>query len=100
MNERNDKSPHILNTSANLLGLCFIVLTSRNLLDIKNRTIIDEITAGAILFFMTSCILSFISMRNKKILSDTYEKIADIIFFAGLFLLFLTAVLITLDIIK
>jgi hypothetical protein len=66
MNEKNDTSSHILNTSSNLLGLCFIVLTSLKFLDLSTRTIIDELTFGAILLFMTSSVLSFLSMRSVK----------------------------------
>ena len=41
MNGDKDKSPHILNASSNLLGLCFVVLTSLKLLNIAGKTIID-----------------------------------------------------------
>jgi hypothetical protein len=96
----NDKSPHILNTSSNLLGLCFIILTSIKVLNLKEATIIDEITTLAIVMFMTSCILSFISMRNSKPSNILFEKIADIVFLSGLFLLFVTAMFISFNVIK
>ncbi len=99
MNERNSNSQHILNTSANLLVLCFIVLTSRKILEMKAATLIDELTAFAIFSFMFSCILSFLSMRSKTAMSHKYEKFADILFFVGLTFLFVTALLITLNII-
>ncbi|MCF6131618.1 hypothetical protein [Flavobacterium wongokense] len=99
MKDRNSNSHHILNTSANLLGLCFIVLTSRNILQMKAASLIDEFTAFAIFSFMFSCILSFMSMRSKTELGLKYEKFADILFFIGLFSLFVTAVLITFNII-
>ena len=66
----NEKSPHILNTSANLLGLCFIVLTTLKANNHTEGTIIDELTAVAIIMFMTSCILSFLSMRSGLVLND------------------------------
>lgn len=100
MGNRNDNSPHILNTSANLLGLCFIVLTSLKVLKLSDTTIIDELTTFAIILFMTSCILSFLSMRSLKAKSAHYEKIADFVFLAGLILLFGTTILITFSIIK
>jgi hypothetical protein len=62
MNDRNTNSPHLLNTSANLAGLCFIVLTFRNILSMKEATVIDEITAFAIIAFMVSCTFSFFSL--------------------------------------
>jgi hypothetical protein len=65
MENQNDKSPHILNASSNLLGLCFVVLTSLKLFKISQKTFIDELTSVAIVLFMASCILSFLSIRGN-----------------------------------
>lgn len=65
MGENKNKSPHILNTSSQLLGLCFIVLTAIKIQNLKHVTIIDEITAMAAMLFMASSILSFLSIRDK-----------------------------------
>jgi len=100
MKETNDKSPHILNASSNLLGICFIVLTSLKVLNKAETTIIDEVTIVAIVFFMTSCILSFLSIRSVSNKSFLLERMADIIFLAGLFLLFITTILFSLNIIR
>jgi hypothetical protein len=97
--EQNYKSPHILNTSATLLGLCFIVLTSLNINDRMEKSIIDELTALAILMFMVSCLMSFLSMRSKNVKSVRYEKIADLIFLSGLFFLIIITTLIIFNII-
>jgi hypothetical protein len=35
--KRNNKSPHILNASSNLLGICFVVLTSLKVLNISKN---------------------------------------------------------------
>ena len=100
MEPKNDNSQHILTTSSNLLGFCFIVLTSLKVLKLQETTVIDEITAVAILFFMTSSIMSFMSMRSTKKFGIRYEYIADIIFLSGLLLLFVTTMLITFNIVK
>ena len=100
MDYKKDTSPHILNTSSNLLGICFIVLTSLRVLNLNGKTIIDELTSVAMILFMISSVLSFLSMRNSKINADHFEKIADIIFLTGLFFLFAITMLITFDIIK
>lgn len=100
MNNQTDKSPHILNTSSNLLGLCFIVLTSMRVLKFKEATFIDELTAVAIIFFMTSSMLSFLSIRTKSVRSVKYENVADIVFLIGLILLFCTTLLLTFNIIQ
>ncbi len=99
MEEKNDSSQHILNASSNLLGLCFIVLTSLRVLKLERYTILDECTVSALIMFMVSSLLSFLSIRSKKSKSDRYEKIADIIFVLGLFFLFLSGMLITFNII-
>ncbi len=100
MSTEIEKSSHILNASANLLGLCFIVLTSLKIGKLWEASIIDELTAGAIMIFMASCILSFLSIRSRTRLSLVYEKYADILFLSGLFLMFATTILILLNIIK
>ncbi len=98
--ENNDKSPHILNASSNLLGLCFIVFTSLRFLNLRAQTIIDELAAVATLLFMASCLFSFLSLRSKdNRRSARYERIADIVFLGGLFLLFGTTMLISLNLV-
>jgi len=97
--EQINKSSHILNTSATLLGLCFVVLTSFNINDRREKSFIDELTAIAILMFMVSCLLSFLSIRSKNTKSVRYEKIADLIFLSGLLFLFLISVLIIFNIV-
>jgi hypothetical protein len=55
---------------------------------VADETIIDECigTLIVIVFFLSSSVLSYISMRAKR-KSELYEKIADSIFLAGLCLL-------------
>jgi len=95
----NDKSPHILNASSNLLGLCFVVLTSLKLFKLSQKTIIDELTTLATVLFMGSCLLSFLAIRNSRY-GGRYEKVADYFFLAGLILLFLTVILFSFDVIS
>jgi len=100
MEERKNTSPHILNTSSNLLGICFIVLTSLRLLKLQGKTVIDEFTAAAMILFMISSILSFLALRSKNKSGDRLEDIADICFLVGLFCLFGTTMLIMFNVIK
>lgn len=95
-----NRSPHILSTSANLLGICFIVLTSLKKLNLANGSLIDEFAVLAVVIFMTSCILSFISMRRERTVSKRLEKIADIIFLSGLVVLSVATLLIAFNLIK
>ena len=98
MEEEKPKSSYILNASSNLLGLCFVVLTSLKLLNISHRTIIDELTGCAIVLFMASCILSFLSLRGSR-KARQIETIADYLFLSGITLLFLTTLLFSFNVI-
>ncbi|WP_214229143.1 hypothetical protein [Pedobacter sp. B4-66] len=95
-----NRTPHILNTSATLLGLCFIVLTSLKVAKMSDSTLIDETTALAIILFMTACILSFLSMKRRGPANYGLERTADIIFIFGLLVLFLTTMMVTFNVIK
>ena len=95
-----NKSSHILNASSNLLGICFIVLTTLKVLKKSGETLIDDAAILAILLFMSSCILSFMSIRNENKKGLLYEKIADYLFLTGLILLFATTLLFSFDIIQ
>jgi hypothetical protein len=94
MAEENNNFPHILAASSTLLGLCFVVLTS------LKASYIDEFTAAAIMMFMTSSMLSYLSMRSGKAPRIRYEKFADAVFLTGLVFLFITTMLITFNVIE
>ena len=91
-------SRHILPTSSNLLGLCFVILTFIKLSKIENESIIDEIMGALIIMFLISSVISYISMRTKR-KSELYEKIADFIFLAGLCLLTLVSFVIIFEVV-
>jgi hypothetical protein len=91
-------SRHILPTSSNLLGLCFVILTFIKLSKIENESIIDEIMGSLIILFLISSVISYFSMRTKR-KSELYEKIADFIFLAGLCLLTLVSFVIIFEVI-
>lgn len=95
-----NRSPHILSTSANLLGICFIVLTSLKKLNLADDSLIDEFAVVAVIIFMTSCILSFVSMRREQTASQRLEKVADVVFLSGLVVLFVATILIAFNLIK
>lgn len=99
--QKNNTSPHILSTASNLLGLCFIVLTALKIQDAREATMIDEFTILAIILFMMSCILSFLSLRiaDAKI-SNRFESVADYVFFIGLLTMFVTTLLAAFDYIQ
>ncbi|HOZ74161.1 MAG TPA: hypothetical protein PLS51_00655 [Flavobacterium sp.] len=98
--KNKENFPHILNTSATLLGLCFVVLTSLKGSKFNEVSVIDEFTAFAILMFLTSSILSYLSMRSENDAKPSYERVADAVFLGGLFFLFVTTILIVMDVIR
>ena len=91
MREVNGKSSHILSTSATLFGLCYVVFTSLKSLKLDANTLIDEFTAVSMVLFMISCIFSFLAIRAAK-KSILLENIADYVFLAGLFTLFVITI--------
>ncbi|UIR57552.1 hypothetical protein LZQ00_06965 [Sphingobacterium sp. SRCM116780] len=92
------RTSHILNTSANLLGICFLVLTSMKKMKLTEGSLIDEFAAVAVVIFMISCIISFIAMKRSDLREvKRLENIADIIFLSGLFVLFAASILLVFN---
>jgi tellurite resistance protein TehA-like permease len=96
----NKKTQHILSTSSQLLGICFIVLTVLRIQRLFEASVIDELTAFAVVLFMTSSLLSFLSIRSENLNEDNFEKWADIIFLCALAIMLLVILLITFDLIS
>ncbi len=95
--EKKNMSQHILPTSANLLGLCFLILSLKKLWKGGGiERFMDKIDGVAIIIFLVASVLSYMSMRSKE-RPELYERIADLIFMAGLFLLTLIAVAAVLE---
>ncbi|WP_440135171.1 hypothetical protein [Chitinophaga sancti] len=95
------KSPHILNTSTNLLGFCLIVLTSIKVAGFNHVTIIDDITGVAALLLMASCLLSFLSLRSSKpVWSEKLETVADYIFLSALICISITIIFVSFNLLK
>ncbi len=102
MSENNDTrkniSNHILPTSSNLLGLCFVILSFIKLSHLSHETILDELLSVVIVFFLTASLFSYFSIRSKS-RSDFYEKVADTIFLMGLVFLSAISLVIAFEII-
>jgi len=98
-NNKNNISKHILPTSSNLLGLCFVILSFIRILKLHNETLVDELVATTIVLFFITSFCSYASIRSKK-WSELYEKIADTIFLIGLGLLSIGSILVAYDVIR
>ena len=95
----NQKSPHILNAASNLLGICFILLTSFKVFKLGANTLYDELIMVSIFLFMSSCILSFLAIRNPGRSHPRFEQTADYLFLSGLISLFIITILFAMSII-
>jgi hypothetical protein len=95
----NNKAPYILNTSATLFGLCYVVLTSLKALKVNRETLMDEFTAVSMFLFIASCLLSFLSIRGRS-RTLMYERLAEYVFLAGLLALFVTTIFIIFNVIE
>jgi len=95
---RKNISRHILPTSSNLLGLCFVILSFVRIAKFAAETFLDELLSIAIVIFLISSVFSYASMRAKT-RAESYEKVADSIFLSGLFMLTLISVVIVCEVI-
>jgi hypothetical protein len=62
----NNTSHHILNTAANLLGFCPIVITLLHIGNKSENSLIDEFTFIIAVCLTVSCLFSFISLRTQN----------------------------------
>lgn len=97
----NNTSQHILNTAANLLGFCLIVITSFHVANYAETSMIDEITSAIALLLILSCLFSFFSIRTTEPGKEKrLERTADYLFIAALAGITIIIFLITLNFIK
>ncbi|MFI0491179.1 hypothetical protein [Flavobacterium sp.] len=97
----NKTSPHILNTSANLLGFCLFVITSLQISNKAETSNIDEFTSVIAIFLVFSCLLSFFSIKTNNLKRENrLETIADYLFAIALIGILIIVVLTSLDFIK
>jgi magnesium-transporting ATPase (P-type) len=89
---------HILPTSSNLLGICFLIFSLVHLKDNAESSLLDEFSALAIVVFLVASICSYLSLRDEH--NPILERIADVSFILGLCILTATALLLTLKFIQ
>lgn len=100
MSDPQNKSPQILNSASNLLGFCFVVLTSIKFFKFSDVTVIDQLTAICFVLFMFSCLSAFLSIRSKTKRAILYETLADYAFLAGLIMIFIMTILFIFQLIE
>ncbi|WP_236023974.1 MULTISPECIES: hypothetical protein [Flavobacterium] len=101
LNMAKKTAPHIVNTSANLLGFCLFVITSLRMNGSIIGSKIDEFTSVIAVFLVLSCLFSFFSIRSKFTPRKVkLEKIADLFFIVALIGILIIILLITLNFIQ
>lgn len=97
----NQTSPHILSTSANLLGFCLFVITSLHITNGAEASYVDEITSYVAILLICSCFFSFTSIKTLNPKREALlESIADYLFLISLSGILIVIVLITLNLLK
>ena len=97
----NNTSPHILNTSATLLGFCLFVITSLRISNQAENSNIDEFTSVIAIVFVFSCLFSFLSIRTSNlVLEKQLETMADRLFIIALSGIVIIIMLISFNFIK
>jgi hypothetical protein len=97
----NNTSQHILSTSASLLGFCLFVITSFNIGNKIESSIIDDLTSAVAIMLGFSCFFSFFSIRtNHPTREKRLETMADYFFIISLSGILLIILLIILNFIK
>ena len=94
----NNTSPHILNTSANLLGFCLFIITSLHIANPTETYFIDELTSIVSVLLTVSCMFSFVSIRTKRPERERrLETIAEYLFFSALVGILISIIIITVN---
>ncbi len=97
----NNTSQHILNTSANLLGFCLLVITSLHISNKSETSIVDELTSIIALLLTFSCLFSFASIRTVNLKREKrFETTADYLFFSSLSGILIIILIIILNLLK
>jgi hypothetical protein len=83
-------SNHILYVSATMVGICMTMLSIIQLIpkEAVSRWVDDLLTLDSMLF-LASTLLSYWALRHELV-SEKYERAADLIFLVGMILLVLT----------
>lgn len=91
-NRNKTIAEHIFNGSTTMAGVCVTVIALFHAMKAGLSTYADEILAANTCIFITSCILSYASLRKEK--NNRIEKFADILFFTGLLIMMIVGIII------
>ncbi len=94
---KKETTSHILTSSANLIGVCLIIITGLRVSGFASSTVLNQTAAIASVLFLMSGTSSYLSMRHNASAIMRRRDVADYAFLAGLFLLVITVVLISFN---
>ena len=96
---KKELASHILTTSANLVAVCLVIITGLNIGGLSKGTILDEVTSVASCLFLFSGGFAYLSMRHSVRRIALFRDIADYFFLAGITLMVIAMVSISLHLI-
>jgi predicted membrane protein len=91
-NKNRNIAEHIFNGSITMSGVCVTIIALFRVMKLGMLTYADEILALNTLVFLVSALLSYISLRRDN--NIVSEKIADILFFTGMFSMLIVGIII------
>ncbi len=83
--DKRDFAHHIFAGSIAMVGVCLTVITLFKITDYGIKTYLDELLGIDSFVFIISSFISYMSLRRSN--HKTYELIADILFFTGMFVM-------------
>jgi hypothetical protein len=92
-----ERTSYILNAASNLLGISLIIIAGLNVTHTARSVFADEIAWAAALALGTSCLLSYVALRDEASPKRTAERWADRIFLIGLLALILSIIVLAFE---
>jgi hypothetical protein len=97
---KKEEASHILQSAANLIGVCLIIITGLKVSGVANTSILDKVATISSVFLLVSIISAYLSMRHTVSSIVRYRDTADYSFILGIVLLVITIVAMSLNIIQ
>lgn len=83
---------YVFSGSTTMIGVCITVITLFKVMNTNLKTYADEIIGIDTFFFIFAAFFSYLTLRDDR--RVRMERIADLLFFAGMSILLLVGVLI------
>jgi hypothetical protein len=94
---KKEATSHILGASANLIGVCFVIITGLKVIGLSKATFLDDSAAISSILFLISGLCAYLSMRHNQSKVVLFRDLADYAFIAGISLLVITIMLLSFN---